>query len=191
MKTERLSPSPGLAVRLFLCGLLVASSHASRADGRTAMLDAMQAMVDTMANFVGTGRGSSSGHWSGGLGGLGGLGSLGDDSDLAILYRKMPGAEPRSSLSATQLLDGIWQGRQGDVLMIKDGNARLLGYNHAVAEEAEINLQPTRMVLRSISTGIERAYDYAYRDGRLALRDANGNILLYRRLNRVFSNRWP
>lgn len=184
MKTERSAVLLKLGSGLFF-SLLLSLPLTSQADGRTAMLDAMQAMVDTMANFVGAGRGSGIGHWSNSFSGLG------DDSDLAILYRSIPGAEPRSSLSRTQLLDGIWQGRQGDVLMIKDGNARLLGYNHAVSEEADISLQPTRLVLRSISTGIERSYDYAYRDGRLALRDANGNILLYRRLNRVFSNRWP
>jgi hypothetical protein len=185
---RRLNQSSLYWSSLLLC-LLAAAPQLTYADGRTAMLDAMQAMVDTMANFVGAGRSSDFGNWGGSFDNLGS--GLGGNSDLAIIYRNMPGVEPRSSLSRTQLLDGIWRGRQGDILMIRDGNARLLGYNHAFHEEAEIELQPTRMQIRNLGSGIERSYDYAYRDGRLALRDKEGNILLYRRLNRVFSNRLP
>lgn len=168
------------------CLLIASPSHA---DGPTAMIDAMQAMVDAMANFVGAGRSDSGSGigWGDSLGGF----RQGTDSDLAILYRDMPGAEPRSSLSRTQLLDGIWQGRRGDILMIRDGNARLFGYNHAFFETAEISLQPTRLEIKNLGSGLVRSYDYAYRDGRLVLRDQEDNMLLYRRLNRFLRNKSP
>jgi PAS domain-containing protein len=153
------------------------------------MLDAMQAMVDTMVNFVGAG--TIDERWGTDFGGSGSGRRLQEnESDLTLLYRNMPGAAPRSSLSRTQLLDGIWQGRQGDILMIRDGNARLFGYNRAVHESAEISLTANRLELKSLSSGLARTYDYAYRDDRLALRDAAGNILLYRRQNRFSWNRW-
>lgn len=181
---------------MLVLGLTLLPIDSIRADGRTAMVNAMQAMVDTMANFIGADSGTLDGR-PGPEFGNPELSNRGlsrrlreDESDLALLYRDMPGAAPRSSLSKTQLLDGIWLGRQGDVLMIRDGNARLFGYNRAFYESADISLQPTRLEIKSLSSGLVRTYDYAYRDGRLALRDAADNILLYRRQNRFSWNRW-
>lgn len=201
LKRPSASPTHSLTLVMLVLGLTLLPLASSRADGRTAMVNAMQAMVDTMANFIGADSGALDGRLGPEFGnpefGNPELSNRGlsrrlreDESDLTLLYRDMPGAAPRSSLSKTQLLDGIWLGRQGDVLMIRDGNARLFGYNRAFYESADISLQPTRLEIKSLSSGLVRTYDYAYRDGRLALRDAADNILLYRRQNRFSWNRW-
>jgi hypothetical protein len=111
----------------------------------------------------------------------------GENSDLYILYRNMPGAEPRSAASRTPLLDGIWLGRNGNSLMIRDGYLRLFASSYAHYQDAELTLKPPRMILRSLDGDWEREFDYAYHSGRLILRSSGGNLLLYRRLD---MDRW-
>lgn len=111
----------------------------------------------------------------------------GEHSDLYILYRSMPGAEPRSAASRTPLLDGIWLGRNGNALLIRDGNLRLFASNYAHYQDAELIVRPPRMTLRSLEGDWEHEFDYAYQNGRLILRGSDGNLLLYRRLE---MDRW-
>jgi hypothetical protein len=163
-------------------GLLLSTGSAALAASNNAMIDAMQAMVDAMADYVDSKRGRERS-----FGDLFGRGMERlyneEHNDLLILYRNMPGAPPRSAASRTQLLDGIWMGRRGEILMIRDGVVRIFAYSHAHFEDAEIYIDPPRLQIRNIDSGVLREYDYAYRAGRLVLRGQQGNILLYRRLS--------
>ena len=172
-------PRYGLSslLALLLC-LLAFDSRAERPS--SAMLDAMQAMVDSMSDYVADRRGSGTG-----------LGEMidrrfgfGDEyEDLRILFRDMPGAPPRSSASRTQLLDGVWMGRNRSILMIRDGYLRAFAYSLAHFEDAEIYLDPPLLQIRNLDTGILREFEFVYRGGKLAMRDDNGQLLFYRRLN--------
>lgn len=163
---------------LLLLLLISFSSQAARPS--SAMVDAMQAMVDSMSDYVENRRGTGIG-----------LGELvdrrfgyGDEyDDLLILFRDMPGAPPRSAASRTQLLDGVWMGRNRSVLMIRDGYLRAFAYSLAHFEDAEIYLDPPLLQIRNLDSGILKEFEFVYRGGKLAMRDEQGQILLYRRIN--------
>ncbi|MBF0255319.1 MAG: hypothetical protein HQL47_02435 [Gammaproteobacteria bacterium] len=166
---------------ILLLWLPACASQAARPS--SAMVDAMQAMVDSMADYVESRRGTGIG--------LGELmdrnlssGLYGDEyDDLRILYGSMPGAPPRSTASRTQLLDGVWMGRNRAVLMIRDGLLRAFAYNLAQHQEAEIYLDPPLLQIRNLDSGALHEFQFVYRGGKLAMRDENGQILLYRRIH--------
>jgi len=54
----------------------------------------------------------------------------------------------------------------------KEGTLRILSANQLLMQDPE--------------TGIEREYEYALHEGKLALRDAGGNLLLFRRTESQF-----
>jgi len=54
----------------------------------------------------------------------------------------------------------------------KEGTLRILSANQLLMQDPE--------------TGIEREYEYALHEGKLALRDAAGNLLLFRRTESQF-----
>jgi hypothetical protein len=168
---------------LLLC-LLAFNSQAARPS--SAMLDAMQAMVDSMSDYVESRRGSGIG--------LGELidrrfGYADEYDDLRLLFQDMPGAPPRTSASRTQLLDGVWMGANGSILMIRDGYLRAFAYSLAHFEDAEIYLDPPRLQIRNLDTGMAHEFEFVYRAGKLALRGEQGQILLYRRLNLELDDR--
>ncbi|MEO5343434.1 MAG: hypothetical protein H7842_08885 [Gammaproteobacteria bacterium SHHR-1] len=175
--TARHSYRIGTVLALLLC-LLASDAQAVRPS--SAMLDAMQAMVDSMSDYVESRRGSGIG-----------LGELvdrrfgyGDEyDDLRLLYRDMPGAPARSAASRTQLLDGIWMGRNRSILMIRDGYLRVFAYSLAHSQDAEIYLDPPLLQIRNLDSGILHEFEFVYRGGKLAMRGEQGQILLYRRLN--------
>lgn len=169
--------------RLLLMLLLLAAHSGVMAAPNNAMVDAMQSMVDAMSDYVDDRRGRNPGFRE--LLNRGLEQRYGEEyDDLTILYRNMPGAPPRSAASRTQLLDGIWTGRRGAILMIRDGLARIFAYSYAHFEDAEIYLNPPLLQIRNLNSGMMREFNYAYRGGKLALRGESGNILLYRRLEK-------
>lgn len=136
---------------------------------------AMQAMADAMANYAD--RGKRENNWRQGAEGRGW-----DRADLFLLYRNMPGAPPRSPYSRTQIMDGIWQGRHGEVLMIKDSFFRVFTVSYNVYEDGALATQGPYLRILNPRTGETRDYEYAQRGERMILRDDEGNLLLYRRL---------
>jgi len=68
-------------------------------------------------------------------------------------------------------LDGIWEGRDGGLMIIRGPRFRL-----------QIQRRGDRIALFEPSTESVRAYEMAEQQGRLVLRDAAGNTYLYRRL---------
>ena len=78
-------------------------------------------------------------------------------------------------------LDGIWQGSTGEVLMVRNGYCRIYASRENY-NDCRISVQASNALITSATSGESREYEYAVYQGRLALRDSDGNILLYRRL---------
>ena len=135
----------------------------------------MQSMGDAMAKYAE--RRAWRNKWGAG----------GDHSDLYILYRSLPGAPPRSPASKTQLLDGVWKGRWGEILMIRDGTCRLITNSYNLYEDGNIETRGAVMRIENLRTGDIREYTYAYKGKRMIMRDDQGNVLLYRRMK----GPWP
>lgn len=77
-------------------------------------------------------------------------------------------------------LDGLWESPSGELLWIHGQRFRL----HAGADRQTQGIVQTRgryMAMRSRQAQRTRFYEYAEQDGRLAMRDSQGRIYLYRR----------
>jgi len=77
-------------------------------------------------------------------------------------------------------LDGLWESPSGELLLIHGQHFRL----HAGADRQTQGIIQTRgryMAMRSTQAQRTWFYEYAEQDGRLAMRDSQGQIYLYRR----------
>ncbi|MCP3666980.1 MAG: hypothetical protein GY696_31560 [Gammaproteobacteria bacterium] len=80
-------------------------------------------------------------------------------------------------------LDGSWQGRNGEVLVIRQGQFRLYP-NRTTHKQGLLTIRGPRLLLmHDPETNSQRFYEYAEQQGKLALRDQNGNMLLFKRIN--------
>ncbi len=95
---------------------------------------------------------------------------------------RMPGQliplQPRASGSP---LEGVWQGRAGEILMIREGRFRIY-VNRDQYRQGKLRYKSKTLYMHDPRTSITKKYDYATHKGRLVLRDAEGRLLLYRRL---------
>ena len=91
--------------------------------------------------------------------------------------QQMPG------LSAWQrtTLEGIWEGRDGGLLIVQGRRFRLYS-PHGGYVEGLIQQRGDRIALYDPQSETARPYEFAEQQGRLVLRDANGQVYLYRRL---------
>lgn len=79
-------------------------------------------------------------------------------------------------------LDGSWQGRSGEVLVIHNGHFRIY-LNRDEYREGRLLLSGNdRLSMQDPKSGTTRQYQYAEHQGKLALQDERGNLLLYRRI---------
>ena len=79
-------------------------------------------------------------------------------------------------------LDGSWQGRSGEVLVINRGHFRVY-LNRNDFREGQLLLSGNdKLSMLDPATGLSRQYQYAQHQGKLVLRDEKGELLLYRRL---------
>lgn len=85
---------------------------------------------------------------------------------------------PRSPVSP---LDGVWEGRSGEILMIRDGRFRIY-VNRDRYRQGRLRMRGKTLYMHSPHTNTTNKYEYATQKGRLALRDTEGRLLLYRRL---------
>jgi hypothetical protein len=85
---------------------------------------------------------------------------------------------PRSPVSS---LDGVWQGRSGEILMIRDGRFRIYVTRERY-RRGKLRIRGKILYMHNPNTNTTNKYEYATQKGRLALRDTEGHLLLYRRL---------
>ncbi len=78
-------------------------------------------------------------------------------------------------------IDGVWQGSSGEVFVVRNGYCRIYASREAY-DDCRIAVQGQMVTLVSPTSRQRRQYEYAVSDGRMVLRDSDGNLLLYRRL---------
>ena len=78
-------------------------------------------------------------------------------------------------------LDGVWEGRNGELLIVQGSRFRIYP-GSAGYVDGYIQLRGDRLALYSPSDESARPFEFAESEGRLALRDAQGQLCLYRRL---------
>ena len=83
--------------------------------------------------------------------------------------------------AAQTTLDGIWQGRDGEIVLVMYGHFRI----YADAEnyrDGMYQINQELLTLYDPQTGTRKSFEYALSEGRMVLRDENGQLLLYRQL---------
>lgn len=145
------------------CVLLLCGIGAARADAtpdRQAMADAMSRMMEAMGWM---GRGAQSG------GGLEQAQRWGQ-----TLLEGLPSPSPG-------ILEGLWEAAGGGLLIVQGAAYRLYAPNGAYVD-GSLAVGGKQVRLWNRAAGFAAELEYALDQGRLALRDASGQLYLYRRL---------
>jgi hypothetical protein len=78
-------------------------------------------------------------------------------------------------------LDGLWEASGGGLLIVEGGHYRLYApYGGYV--DGDLQVTGTRVQMSSRRAGFKLDFEYALDQGRLAMRDARGQVYLYRRM---------
>jgi hypothetical protein len=96
-------------------------------------------------------------------------------------WRAMQGASGGAMPWSGTYLEGLWEDNQGGLLIVQGGFYRLYSACRGYVE-GEIRLQDKRMDLSNSAENFSQTFEFALDQGRLALRDQNGQLYLYRRL---------
>jgi hypothetical protein len=158
--------------------LLVATPCSAQTEGaREAMANAMARMMEAMG-FLGDG----------------GTGVTPDPFSVPMqaadqarsMMEQVPGGEALQALPGldgwrSTNLDGVWEGRDGGLLIVQGPRFRLYAPNHAHVDGL-IQQRNDRIAMYTPQDDVARPYQFAEQQGRLVLRDANGQVYLYRRL---------
>lgn len=83
--------------------------------------------------------------------------------------------------SSGSRLEGIWEGRNGELLIVQ-GNRFRIYPGRAGYLEGYLKMSGERLAMYSPEDANIRPFEYAESDGRLVLRDGTGQLYLYRRL---------
>jgi hypothetical protein len=188
----RPSPIARLSPILLMIALLAAAAPPSRAADGTAemMARAMAKMMEAMGLF-GDGAGSGSMQFGPSPYAMPGMeqmpwmqqpwaSHLGDPSQAFGMGQWMPQMPGMQGLSATGL-DGVWEGRDGGLLIVQGHRFRLQSA-HGGHVEGLIQRRGNRLAFYEPSTETVRPYEFVEEQGRLILRDPEGQVYLYRRL---------
>jgi hypothetical protein len=161
-----------------LCLFLAATPCGAQTEGaREAMANAMARMMEAMG-FLGDGGGGAV---------PGPLSTPMQAADQArSMMEQMPGGEALQALPGLDgwrgtSLDGVWEGRDGGLLIVEGPRFRLYAPNHAHIDGL-IQQRNDRIAIYTPNDDVARPYQFAEQQGRLVLRDASGQIYLYRRL---------
>jgi hypothetical protein len=83
-------------------------------------------------------------------------------------------------------LSGVWQGASGDVLVIH-GNGFRIHNAEGLCSDVAFHIVGSQFFTYAPSSGVTRRYDLAQRGDQLALRDSEGQVLLFQRLRQPLS----
>ena len=90
-----------------------------------------------------------------------------------------PAATP--NLPAQSSLDGIWQGRGGEIVLVMYGHFRIYADSDNY-RDGLYQIDDKWLTLYDPQTGSRKSFEYALSEGRMVLRDENDQLLLYRQL---------
>jgi hypothetical protein len=170
-----------ICLAFLMIGLFGFTGSASVADSsnlRFAMANAMLKMMDAMG-FLGANRANS------------GMGNAPWEAPAAMPW---PGVNPQGMMenwrenpwsppmnAATAGIDGAWASNSGERLTLRGGRFRLeAGSGQRI--DGIFQLQGARLALYQPRLHQGWVYDYAAHEGQLVLRDAQGQLFLYRRI---------
>jgi hypothetical protein len=95
---------------------------------------------------------------------------------------KIPGPAGGSRpLSTSSRLDGVWEGRHGELLIVQGNRFRIYPGSMGFVD-GYIQFSGGYLALYNPENANISPYEFAESDGRLALRDRSGSLFLYRRL---------
>jgi hypothetical protein len=179
-------PTWGLA--LLLLGAAATSPGAlAAADGMRVFAEAMARMMDAMGLLGDRGAapplaGAVPGVGPGAAAQMPWSGSPSDwGAWLQPWMQQMPGMPQMPPGWQRTSLDGIWEGRDGGLLIVQAHRFRLYS-PHGDFIEGLIQQRDDRIALYDPEHDVARPYEFAQNQGRLVLRDAAGQVYLYRRL---------
>ena len=89
--------------------------------------------------------------------------------------------QPIPNLSPQSSLDGIWQGQSGELVLVMYGHFRIYA-NADNYRDGRYEVLDDHIIMHDPQTGAKRAYEFALSEGRLVLRDREGDLLLFRQL---------
>ena len=175
--------------------LAVTISHAAGSAAANMMSQAMLTMMDIMGNLAH--QYSTNQRWSQGYIPLDAAGGIPPMAITAMpqaiqgqqqlqnfadgAQKAMPSMGNMMSGPNSSPLDGIWQGQAGEIVLVMYGHFRIYAdSDHYRDGHYEINGE--RLIMHDPQTGNSRTYEYAYKNGRMVLRDRDGNLLLFRQL---------
>ncbi|MEI6414070.1 MAG: hypothetical protein WCP34_07385 [Pseudomonadota bacterium] len=78
-------------------------------------------------------------------------------------------------------LDGWWEGSAGDRMVIQGTRFRIYASTSDYVE-GRFNIQGNYLALQNQDSGVTQVYEFAHHSGRLALRNPDGQLMLYRRM---------
>ena len=96
-------------------------------------------------------------------------------------WRAMQGASGGAMPWTGTSLEGLWEDNQGGLLIVQGGFYRLYSACRGYIE-GEIRVQTDRVELSNRTENLTQTFEFALDQGRLALRDQNGQLYLYRQL---------
>jgi hypothetical protein len=182
-----------------------ASGSALRPDDVAAMMRAMLSMVSIWNAMNGAANWESPGTWTGAPSPYSpprptapwgwnrfapqaswpGGGSAFADPRQSLSWRR-EAARPAATRNQTRLsLSGIWQGNSGDVLVIR-GNRFRIHNAEGLHRDGIFQVVGSQFFAVAPQAGVMRRYELAKQGDRLALRDSEGQVLLFERLRQSF-----
>jgi hypothetical protein len=188
---------PGRAAALLLCALVTAPLGQVNAANRESVADAMVRMMEAMG-FLNPGPGSgfpSGSTWTPAFGSFAMPGSIPGGAPYEDPSRRLDMGEAMRRFSRGMAgpgggqsfawmgspLEGIWEGRGGELLIVQGNRFRIYA-GSAAHVDGYIMVRANRVALYNPVDSNTQLYEYAQSQDRLALRDASGQLYLYRRL---------
>jgi hypothetical protein len=171
------------------------------------MSKAMIAMMDTMGELAHRFKGetdwdfdissSPSGNWYGWNGspwgnpGWGYPGYMSPQQNLYPYTYSTPGfgglpmqgsaPRPRAPTTSRSILDGIWIGRGGEIVLVMYGHFRIYA-NAEVYRDGRYRIAGNKLYMLDPISELVQAYDYALDEGRMIMRSESGDFLYFKQL---------
>jgi len=153
--------------------------------GREAMADAMSRMMEAMG-LLGSGGEAARAMTNGGVPGMSPVPGMPLEQAGAVGRQMLEGMASGGAGAGRMpwtgaAFGGVWESAGGGLLIVEGGNYRLYAPNWAFVD-GTIQVTGDRVRMVSRRAGFSLEFEFALDQGRLALRDAQGQVFLYRRL---------